>query len=321
MPQSNPLPSREQLHAEMQELIDMQTKMDDPLDAGRKKIQAHYFADGPLTSLPPGHIMDELTLMVARPKRYSLEQAVRMYLLAGVAVYEAGTACWTLKRTYQTVRPGEFIPLMWKDKQLKKQFVGPFCPYADIPGWSWKPYQLLTLNTPPFPEWPSGHSSFTSAIMTTMALYTGSDVLPLPLSIPYKAGGLGDQFGPEHQCFKNGTSLDGSSCTYTVCSIDPTYTSENNYSPSEDGNFGPFTTFSGFALSSGYSRLWGGIHPLSGNLGGLTLGSKVGELTYQTLCSKYIGIEHCQHGRDTSASFSGASLLLVVAALLMAVIF
>jgi hypothetical protein len=91
-----------------------------------------------------------------------------MYALAGVAVFEAGVQAWTLKRVYQTIRPGEYIPMFRLNETLKSQYVGPYCPNADIPGWKWIPYQLLTLNTPPFPEWPSGHSSFSSAVMAVM---------------------------------------------------------------------------------------------------------------------------------------------------------
>lgn len=116
----------------------------------------------------------------------SNKKATRMYVLAGVAVYEAGVQAWTLKRQYQSIRPGEYIPMFRINDTLRHQYVGPYCPNEDIPGWRWIPYQFLPLNTPPFPEYPSGHSSFSSAVMSVMALFTGSDTLPKPLSYPYK---------------------------------------------------------------------------------------------------------------------------------------
>jgi hypothetical protein len=155
--------------------------------------------------------MEVLGVGVARPKKYSLDQAARMYLLGSVAVFEAGVQAWTLKRIYQSLRPGEYIPMFRINDTLKSQYVGPYCPNQDIPGWKWIPYQFLPLNTPPFPEFPSGHSSFSSAVMSTMAMFTGSDTLPLPLSYPYKAGNLGFKYGTEHQCFRNGTDFSGKS--------------------------------------------------------------------------------------------------------------
>lgn len=318
-PTKSPLPSPQQLDQEMQFLTDVQRDLNS--DNGRKKLQAHFWADGPRTTLPPGHMMEVIQRAVARPKRYSLDQAVRMYLLAGVSVYEAGLWCWTWKRQYQTIRPGEYIPLYRISQTLKSQYVGPYCPYVDIQGWRWIPYQILTLNTPPFPEFPSGHSSFSSAVMTTMALFTGSDTLPATLSYPFKKGNLGYKFGTEPHCFKNGTTFDGSACTYSVCSIDGNYTSETNFSPISDGDIGPFFTFSSIALSAGYSRLYGGIHPSSGNFGGLSLGSQVGQLVYRNLCENYIGVDQCLGGRENiAAAFSPVfALLAAILTVLIAV--
>jgi hypothetical protein len=316
LPTKSPVPSAAQLDAEMQFLTDVQQELQ--LDNGKKKLEAHFWADGPRTTLPPGHMMEVLPVAVARPKKYSLDQAVRMYLLGGVAVFEAGVSAWTQKRIYQTIRPGEYIPLTRLNQTLKGQYQRPYCPHRDIQGWQWKPYQIMTLNTPPFPEYPSGHSSFSAGVMSAMAMYTGSDNLPAALVYPFKAGNLGYKFGTENHCFQNGTTFDGSSCTYTLCPLDGNFSSANNYSPLSDGTIGPFYTFSGIALSAGYSRLYGGIHPLSGNLGGLSLGSQIGARTYRFLCENHIGIDACLSGQVDAGFVLAPSLgVLAVLALLV----
>lgn len=42
-------------------------------------------------------------------------------------------------------------------------------------GSQWIPYQPATFPTPPFPEYISGHSTFSAAAATVLAFYTGSD--------------------------------------------------------------------------------------------------------------------------------------------------
>ncbi len=318
LPTVNPLPSDEQLDREMQFLTDVQRDLTS--DNGKKKLDAHFWADGPRTTLPPGHLMEVMGYAVARPKLYSLDQATRMYLLGGVAVFESGVQAWILKRKYETVRPGEYIPLTRLNATLKGQFRRPYCPHGDIQGWQWRPYQLMFLNTPPFPEWPSGHSSFSSSVMATMAMYTGSDTVPKVIRYPFKRGNLGYKFGAESHCFRNGTTFDGSRCTFAACALDANFTSENQFSPISDGEIGPFYTFSEIALSAGYSRLYGGIHPMSGNLAGLSMGSQTGARTYRYLCEKHIGWDGCLAGKEDAAAFLAPAVGAIMLILFLTVL-
>jgi hypothetical protein len=203
------------------------------------------------------------------------------------------------------------------DTILKNQYRGPYCPNADIPGWKWIPYQILLLNTPPFPEYPSGHSTFMSASMGVMARYLGTDNLPAVFRQPYKAGNLGYKFGTENHCFKNGTTFDGSACIYTECSVDPTYTSENNYSPIADGDIGPFTRFSQIAIQCGYSRIYGGIHIEFGNFGGLARGSRIANILYTEVCSSYVGWKNCLQGIQNFANNLAPSIILMAVSIVI----
>jgi hypothetical protein len=72
IPTTNPLPSNEQLRREMDFLVDVQRELDN--DSGRKRLQAHFWADGPRTTLPPGHMMEVITDAIPRAKRFNLDQ-------------------------------------------------------------------------------------------------------------------------------------------------------------------------------------------------------------------------------------------------------
>ena len=98
------------------------------------RLIAHYWADNPgETGTPPGHwikIMGDLT----DDLDLSFDETVEMYALTAVALADAFIACWDAKYKWNLVRPVTFI----------RRFIDP--------NWS------TVLVTPPFPEYPSGHS-------------------------------------------------------------------------------------------------------------------------------------------------------------------
>jgi PAP2 superfamily len=51
-------------------------------------------------------------------------------------------------------------------------------------GASWRPYQLATDPTPPFPEYVSGHSTFSAAAAQILKLFTGSDHFGETVTLP-----------------------------------------------------------------------------------------------------------------------------------------
>lgn len=106
-----------------------------------QKSIALWWSDGTAqTATPPGHwiaIADE----IAASKNLSLGKAAEMYALLNIAMADAFISCWDAKYKLNLLRPVSYI----------RSFV---------PGnASWSP--LLT--TPPFPEYPSGHSVASAA--------------------------------------------------------------------------------------------------------------------------------------------------------------
>ncbi len=67
------------------------------------------------------------------------------------------------------------------------------------------------------------------------------------------------------------------------------------------------------ALHAGESRVYGGIHPESGNVGGQLLGERVGNIVYSELCANYIGPAGCAAGYRGSASGLAPVFAMLVA--------
>jgi len=122
---------------------------------------------------------------------------------------------------------------------------GPCAGTQLIPASQWRPYQLATIVTPPFPEFYSGHSIFSAAGAEVLKSFTGSDTLGVSVTIPK------DSFRGEPGC-----------------------------GPASDVTL-TFATFSDAADQAGMSRRWGGIHFKDGDLTGRSIGRQVGALVWQ----------------------------------------
>jgi PAP2 superfamily len=103
------------------------------LTAEQEEI-ARFWSDDPgATATPPGHSI-AITTQILRRERASLAKAAESYAKVGLAVADAFVACWHQKYAYNLLRPVTYI----------RQEIDP----------TWSPI----LVTPPFPEYPSGHS-------------------------------------------------------------------------------------------------------------------------------------------------------------------
>jgi hypothetical protein len=95
---------------------------------------AIFWADNPgETATPPGHSLAVTTQWLEDRDR-SLAQAAEAYAKVGIAVADAFISCWNTKYHYNLLRPVTYI----------QDYVDP----------AWTPL----INTPPFPEYTSGHS-------------------------------------------------------------------------------------------------------------------------------------------------------------------
>jgi hypothetical protein len=106
---------------------------------------ARFWSDDPgTTSTPPGHSVSIATQMLRR-RDSTLMKAVETYAKVGIAVSDAFVACWNAKYRNNLLRPVTYIRAL-----------------IDA---TWLP----VLGTPPFPEYPSGHSVQSGAAFGVLA--------------------------------------------------------------------------------------------------------------------------------------------------------
>ena len=204
-----------------------------------QKVTAEYWADGPGTAFPPGHMVT-FGEALSRMRSDTLDQDVKLFFPLGNGVMDAGIAAWKQKylSTNDTVRPITAIRERYKN-QLINSWLGPDKGYGQVLGQNWIPYQATNVVTPPFPEYVSGHSTFTAAGRTILALFYGTDNFNAKITIP--AGSAS---------FESGTPRK------------PVVLS--------------WKTLTDAADQAGMSRRYGGIHFQTGDMDGRALGKVVG---------------------------------------------
>ena len=130
-------------------------------------------------------------------------------------------------------------PELYRDK-LVTSWLGPKKGYGKVLGQNWMPYQALNVVTPTFPEYVSGHSTFSAAGRTVLAAFYGND--ELRRQGDHQGGQLADRAG-RHPGQGRGLS---------------------------------WKTLSDAADEAGMSRRYGGIHFWNGDQQGRVLGRLIG---------------------------------------------
>ena len=99
---------------------------------------------------PAGHWVG-ITGVAVRKRKQNLVEALYAYSLVSVTIYDAVIACWDEKFRSNYIRPVTAI----------QQLLSPV----------WEPH----LQTPPFPEYPSGHSVISNASAVILSGIYGDD--------------------------------------------------------------------------------------------------------------------------------------------------
>jgi PAP2 superfamily len=134
--------------------IDSQVRTDDQTEI------AHFWADGANTCTPPGH-WNEIARTVALDQANTLGQNARLFALLNISLADAAICCWECKFMFQFWRPITAIRNANDDNNADTALD------AD-----WTPL----LETPPFPAYTSGHSSFSGAGSTVLAEFFGDNI-------------------------------------------------------------------------------------------------------------------------------------------------
>lgn len=211
------------------------------------KVKAEYWADGPNSEFPPGH-WALFAQVVSRKRGHSVDTDAQMFFALGNALLDASIAAWETKYLYDFVRPTTAIRNHYEGQQITS-WLGPYQGYGKVDAARWQPYQAPNVVTPPFPEYVSGHSTFSAAASKVLQSFTRSDAFGANVTI------------------KAGTSL-----------FEPR-TATRAGTPANDVTLS-WSTFTAAADEAGWSRRWGGIHFKAGDEHGRMLGKLVGGNAY-----------------------------------------
>ena len=208
--------------AQAQALLELSAGLTD-----EHKMIAEYWADGPNSELPPGH-WDLFAQFVARRDHHGagehgVDTDIKLFFALTNAIFDSSICCWDNKRVFASVRPITALRYLFHGQQVRA-WGGPYRGTQMIDGATWFPYQPTWFPTPPFPEYSSGHSTFSAAGAEILRLFTGSD--RFGTSVTFSAGSSRTEPG-------------------TV--------------PATDLTLG-WGTFSAAADQAGLSRRYGGIH-------------------------------------------------------------
>lgn len=140
---------------------------------------ARVWVGGPGTATPPGQ-WNEIASQIGQARGQTMEQNARMFALLGLAVADAGVVAWDCKYTYDLWRPITAIREGDTDGNPDT--------FA-VPGWS-----PLLSPTPNHPTYVSGHSTFSSAAASMLALFLGTDNVTFTFTNEAEAPGVVRQF-------------------------------------------------------------------------------------------------------------------------------
>jgi membrane-associated phospholipid phosphatase len=118
---------------------------------------ADFWADGEGTVTPPGH-WNRIARTVSAARKLSLAENARLFAALNAALADAAIACWECKYRFNVWRPVTAI-----------RAGGP----GLTPDPDWEPL----LDTPPFPAYTSGHSTFSGAAAAVLAAAFGTDAV------------------------------------------------------------------------------------------------------------------------------------------------
>lgn len=111
---------------------------------------AQYWVDTPgISGTPSGHWVS-IENQLAQQLGLRLDRTVEMYAMVGIVLGDAFISTWSLKYQVLLLRPDAYI-----QKYLQPR---------------WRPY----IETPPFPEYPSGHSTVSVAAAETLTRLFGT---------------------------------------------------------------------------------------------------------------------------------------------------
>lgn len=226
-----------------------------------QKCTAEFWAGGPNTVTPPGMFLWFWKEYV-RSQNIAEDRCIYSLLDLGIHLFEASRLVWGLKGQYVQARPIQ---------EIRRRYIGETLigyDRAGVSGELWMPYQEPDFVTPPFADFPSGHSAFSQMFANVMGGWFGatvpaagsvarSDLWLLSPLFKQADGAVATSFGEVR------VPAERSRVQVGVVPAAPVTLSWN--------------TWQDMANSAGTSRLYGGIHCLSAHQGSQALANEAHE--------------------------------------------
>ena len=205
-----------------------------------EKVIAEFWAGSAPGIMPPPLMSVWLWKEYMRITPVSCGAIMFSLLDLAIHMFEGGRITWALKSQYMQDRPIQ---------EVRRRYAG-----MQVPSWNgvvdgsqWVPYQPANAVSPPFADFPSGHSHFTKAFALTMNKWFGSNITKNVLFYD-----LEELFCPALTSEETGLYGD-----FTIRA--GTSLVEPGVAPAAPVVLS-FSTWDDMANQAGMSRLYGGIH-------------------------------------------------------------
>ncbi len=203
------------------------------------KALVEFMRDGPSSVQQAGHWLI-FARHLSQRDQHSIDDDVKMQLLVTVTAHDAFIACWDAKMHYDFARPQALVHHFFANDSLTG-WMGEGKGWGRIKGSEWRPYSPANFLCPPFPSYPSGHSTVSGACAEALKRFKGNDRFDYEVTL--MPGAL--------------TEPDATGDEVTL----------------------RFETLSETAERAGRSRVLGGYHIEADNQAGLKLGREVAQVT------------------------------------------
>lgn len=231
-----------QLEKEVREVVTLQANL-----TNEQKALVEFMRDGPRSVQQAGHWLIFARDVSVRDK-HTLDQDVQLYFLITTTAMDCFIACWDTKYFYDNSRPYQQVHHLLGNEEITG-WGGPHKGMVKMKGKDWRPYSPDSFLCPPFPAYPSGHSTVSGGCAEALKRFTGSD-----------------EYGVEVRLLPGWLTEPG----ITTDSITL-----------------KFPTFTSTAEQAGLSRVLGGYHIMADNVEGLSMGRKVAGVVFDK-CMGYI---------------------------------
>jgi len=220
-----------------------------------EKMIAEFWAGSAPGVMPPPLMAIWLWKEYMRSNSFSCAHIMYSLLDLSIHLFEGARICWGQKYMFMQDRPIQ---------EIRRRYAGQMIPSwnGTISGDQWTPYQLSSFVTPPFPDFPSGHSHFTQAFARTMTKWFGPTITKNTMT--YDLQSLYSTSFTSNQTVAFGDFIlpAGSSAV------------QPGIVPAADVTLS-FSTWQDMADQAGMSRLFGGIHTISAHYASQTTADAV----------------------------------------------